>query len=591
MTNMYRFKLRHLYFLFFLIFLIVGGNDFVVAAQLESPQKSKDKNCAIVIESQKQFDSIQFLVDEKIERGYKRIIVQLKGNEYRYKDKHLTFEGKDYSDVTIFVKGNNSKIVASVGDHDVSLKNDCSTAPDDNHIYEYWTPVYFVDSLIEVIDFDKRMCAAKCAEIKKNAYDVTSESYIQVTQWYHSKKYKITRIKGDKIFFIADDLKKTKDNYSINYDYSWHKEMPRFRLCNVESRLSNNRNTKVLNYSSGCFLRIWKSLFKSFGIENISFVGNNEKSNLFSVSESSFYEDFIVDHCSFSSLRGGGLYFKSTDNVVIRDNSFENIDNANYKFLILTDKNCEKVTIEKNLFNRCGLSLSYSICVFCEGGDYLISDNTFVDFGYCAIRCGLYYQDTQEISSKGLVEHNIIYYTKDYLLNISQYGLIDGGAIYIATKNDDLTVRYNYIHDISGCGSNRGIYCDDGAKNFCLYGNIILNIKNSRCIDARLDTALERFDKTQVANVNKVMYYNIIDGGLKFEGKPSKSNGCVKGVTYVSNNNKTVPYDVSNVDELVDNIPIIIREVNEKKIIVDRMSYTLLSQSPAFKGIKRYVSM
>lgn len=576
MLNIRRFILHNFIFIYLLICLLGVGDNCAVAGPHYSSQESKYKSCTVTIGSQEQFDAICSLIDGKVEQGYKRITVQLEKNEYLYKDRHLTFNGKDYSDVTIIIKGNESKVIASI----------------DNNTYEYWTPVYYVDSLIEVTDLDKKMCVAKCAEIKKNAYEATSESYIKVTQWYHSKNYKIARIEGDRISFVADDLRKTRDNYSINYDYYWHKMMPRLRLCNVESRSSKiNRYTKTPNYSSGCFLSIGNTLLNSLIIENISFLGNNSNSNLFSVSESSFHEDFIVRHCSFSSMRGGLLYFKSTDNIVISNNSFTDIYNSNYKFLIFSDKNCKSITIERNLFNRCGLSLNYSICVFCEGGNYIIRDNTFVDFGYCAIRCGLYYQDVQGLSSRGVVEHNVIYNTKDYLLNISQYGLIDGGAIYIATKNDNLIVQYNYIHDISGAGSNRGIYCDDGAKNFCLYGNIILNIQNSRCVDARLDNALERFDKTQVANINKVMNFNIIDGGIKFEGKPSMPNGCVKGVTYVSNKDKTPTYDISNVTEIDGNISIKIQKVKNKKIIVDRNSYKLLRQSPAFEGMKRYVSM
>lgn len=576
MVNIRRFKFHDLAFIYLLICLLGVCDNFAVASPLNRTQVSKYKSCTLTIESQGHFDDICSLIDEKIEQGYKKITVQLKKNEYLYKDRHLTFNGKDFSDVTIIIKGNGSKVIAYV----------------DNNTYEYWTPVYHVDSLIEVTDSDKKMCVAKCAEIKKNAYEATFESYIKVTQWYHSKNYKIARIEGDSIYFVADDLRKTQDNYSINYDYYWHKKMPRVSLCNVESRLSRiKRYTKTPNYSSGCFLSIGKTLFNSFVIENVSFLGNNSNSNLFSVSESSFHEDFIVRNCSFSSMRGGLLYFKSTDNIVISNNSFTDIYNTNYKFLIFSDKNCENTTIERNLFNRCGLSLSYSICVFCEGGDYIIRDNTFVDFGYCAIRCGLYYQDAQGLSSRGVVEHNVIYNTKDYILNINQYGLIDGGAIYIATKNDNLIVQYNYIHDISGAGSNRGIYCDDGAKNFCLYGNIILNIPNSRCVDARLDNTLERFDKTQVANINKVMKFNIIDGDIKFEGKPSIPNGCVKGVTYVSNKDKTPTYDISNVKECDGYISIKIQNIKNKKIIVDRNSYKLLRQSPAFEGMKRYISM
>ena len=595
MANMNLFRLQYQYYFYLLIFLLGVGDNFIVSAPLYSSQELKDKSCTVEIESQEQFDAINYLIVEKIEEGYNRITVQLKKKEYYFKDRHLTFEGKDYSDVTIMIKGNKSKIVASVVNQDISLKQNLSYISDDNKIYEYWTPVYYVDSLIEVIDFDKKICAAKCAEIKKNAYEAMPESYIQVTQWYHSKKYKITRIEGDKIFFVADDLKKIKDDYSINYDYFWHKKMPRIRLCNVESRLSKkNRHTKALIYSSGCFLRIGKSHFNSFVIDSISFVGNKEDGDLISVSESSFHEDCIVKHCSFSSMRGGILCFKSTDNILISDNSFTNVDNSNYRYLVSTDKNCENTIVERNLFNKCGFSLSYSICVFCEGGNYIIRDNTFVDFGYCAIRCGLYYQDTQGLSGNGVVEHNVIYYTKNYLSNISQYGLIDGGAIYIATKNDNLIVRYNYIHDISGAGSNRGIYCDDGAKNFSLYGNIILNVKNSKCIDARLDPALERFDKTQVANVNKVIKYNIINGGIILEGKPIANNGCVKGaniILFKDGEKLRTDMIVSNVETSEEDIYYLYKTTRDDAIVVPLSTRRELKELPFYKRIKKYIKV
>ena len=34
-------------------------------------------------------------------------------------------------------------------------------------------------------------------------------------------------------------------------------------------------------------------------------------------------------------------------------------------------------------------------------------------------------------------------------------------------------------------GDNRGIFCDDGASNISIYGNVILNTPNSYCIDLR----------------------------------------------------------------------------------------------------------
>lgn len=55
---------------------------------------------------------------------------------------------------------------------------------------------------------------------------------------------------------------------------------------------------------------------------------------------------------------------------------------------------------------------------------------------------------------------------------------MDGGAIYLATKNAGSIVRNNYIHGFSGMKSNLGIFRDDGASNFELYGNYILCARN-----------------------------------------------------------------------------------------------------------------
>ena len=196
--------------------------------------------------------------------------------------------------------------------------------------------------------------------------------------------------------------------------------------------------------------------------------------------------------------------------------------------------------------------------------------------------------------SKGLVEHNIIYYTKDYLLNISQYGLIDGGAIYIATKNDDLTVRYNYIHDISGAGSNRGIYCDDGARNFSIYGNIILNVYNSNCIDARYDPVLENYDKMQKANINKVIKNNIMDGGLRIEGKPEDDNGCIKGsnfILYKEGIRPSVKMVVNNVEYADEDTSLSYISTRDNVLVVTRKTRRELRKLPYYKQIKKYIKV
>ena len=73
-----------------------------------------------------------------------------------------------------------------------------------------------------------------------------------------------------------------------------------------------------------------------------------------------------------------------------------------------------------------------------------------------------------------------------FIADYQQYTLMDGGAIYISTRLDDVVIRYNYIHNVKGMKDNRGIFCDDGAKNLKIYGNVFYGIHNSYCVDSRL---------------------------------------------------------------------------------------------------------
>lgn len=107
---------------------------------------------------------------------------------------------------------------------------------------------------------------------------------------------------------------------------------------------------------------------------------------------------------------------------------------------------------------------------------------------------------------------------------------MDSGAIYTWTKNDNVIIRNNYIHDYAGAADNRGIFCDDGASNLKIYDNIILNIPNCYCIDSRMV-------KDQNANIhnnsNNFMANNMVDGGVRFMGYGDENRNCVKGANII----------------------------------------------------------
>ena len=104
---------------------------------------------------------------------------------------------------------------------------------------------------------------------------------------------------------------------------------------------------------------------------------------------------------------------------------------------------------------------------------------------------------------------------------------MDSGAIYLWTQNDNVIIRYNYIHDYTGAGDNRGIFCDDGAANFKIIGNRILRIANSYCIDSR--RIKDQHPEIFTNNVNISITDNTVDGSIRFEGRDDVGNKCVYG--------------------------------------------------------------
>ena len=79
---------------------------------------------------------------------------------------------------------------------------------------------------------------------------------------------------------------------------------------------------------------------------------------------------------------------------------------------------------------------------------------------------------------------------------------------------DDVTIKHNYIHDISGVEDNRGIFCDDGAKNVKIVNNLILRIDNSYCIDLR--EAPYVIEYVPDHNTGNCCFNNLVDGRIRF---------------------------------------------------------------------------
>ena len=127
--------------------------------------------------------------------------------------------------------------------------------------------------------------------------------------------------------------------------------------------------------------------------------------------------------------------------------------------------------------------------------------------------------------SRGLIEYNEFFWGNDYYSHPEKYTLVDGGAIYLTTFSEDLVVRYNYFHNIRGVKSYRAIYCDDGAMNVTIYGNIICGFTDSHSILSWRAKSLNKQYAQTNDGIN--LFYNIIGGKYKMDERPNSS--CVHG--------------------------------------------------------------
>ena len=552
----------------------------------------------IQVVDQASFEQLQKSLGKALADGKKRIEVRFSSGRYFFNSRHLLLSKQVFPDVSIRFVGNGCILMPKGRMINLGQKNE--TPLDYNYSYvtadgkdvSFWTPFYQTDSLIEVVDEREKLCRIHVPSSCPLSLRFSKDAYIQYTEWFYSRICKIERVNDGYVYFKVPELFKVNGYDNVNYDYRWHKILPRFRIFDggVDLNKASVRAASIFEGQVGTFCRIADSKFKSISFEDFNVFGSRADEPLFYVSNTVVSDYFLLFGSRFAGQRSKVAYICKTNDAFVQECRFT----EQYVNVLEFDAFCKHSEIYNNEFENCGLGVSISMCARCSGEDYLISGNSFVDFGYKAIAIGLGYKSNRTIHSRGIVEDNVIYYTDGYVREIIQHGLIDSGAISVGTINEKAVIRYNFINNIAGIGSNRGIYCDDGAKNFTLYGNIVLNVANSRCLDARFDTALERYDNTQVANINKVMKYNIINGSVLIQGKPSVKNGCIKGeniLLYRQGEQPNFDMVVDNVETVEDDIILPYKTTRNRAIVVSRSTRRELRKLPFYDRIQQYIKL
>lgn len=563
----------------------------------------------IYIRNQTDFDNLSLSINSAIGKGEKSIKVDVLTGTYEFKERHILLKDINAPSVSIRIRGRGEVVIIpagkTYGNGDIyegpfNIDNSWTSNFQDVNI---WSKALVANGLVEVVNNDLKFCRLNCKGINPVDFD-TNNAYVLIPEWFTSGIYKIERIEKDYIHFIANNLKKSYNNgLIVNDDYNYAKNEIRFRLCNYNTGVNafGIKSGKVMlpgemiSIHEGKVQRaiiIENCDFKSIEITNLIFCGNSARSGTSLINVINTRGDNTIIHkCSFIGMRSGVILISGSSNLTIKNNIFRDC----YYYGINSNNTSNNTSIINNKFYLMGKSVQNSFCILCSGNNFLIKKNELKDFGYGGIAVGLWYGSEQKNPSMGIVENNELYYSSSYISDITNYGLMDGGAIYTFTKNDGTIIRNNYIHDITGAADNRGIFCDDGSYGLRIYGNVITNVYNSYCIDSRRVSSIESkaFDAGGImANVNVGIYNNVVDGRVRFEANEKENNGCVYGNNYILVGiDKEAPVNIINrVEDSKEDISLDYNDNHPNKVEVSSSSYRVLKKSTVWKGIKKYVT-
>lgn len=561
----------------------------------------------IRVRNQQDFDNLQENLIRRINTGRVNIHVLLSEGRYIARENHIFLNNINKPNTSIRIIGKNAVLVPEGDEYKDGDSYMGVFSP--NHSWMYgendiniWSNIRFADGLIEVLDDGDKLCRLKSKESLPYNTDVTN-AYILIPHWFRSSVYKISRIEGRYIYFTASDLAAGyKKGYNVNDDYNYGRQNIRYKLCNVDDgyiKVANGRcylpegvdsvrEGKSLNY-----IRVQNSQLKSLEISGIAFQGNSFSDSKAALDFQNVSSEAITIHdCRFLGMRSTAISLTSTGNVTVMNNRFQDC----YYHAIVSENGSSNTIVKGNHFCSMGKRITNSACVRCNGPDYLIASNTFINYGYSGIIVGVWYKLKNINPSRGIIEKNSLVYTEDYIANIANYGSMDAGSIYLCTKNDGVIVRYNHIRNFTGLRFNNGIYCDDGAYGFRIIGNVITGIDNGRGIDSRRVSSVE-IGKTpesgiQRANVDIVIKDNVVDAGIRFIGNESANNNCIKGRNYfLVESGKPAPRSTyKNVSIVSDDVTIGFFGYSEDSLIVCLHGYESLQKTAGWAEVKKYFS-
>ena len=235
-----------------------------------------------------------------------------------------------------------------------------------------------------------------------------------------------------------------------------------------------------------------------------------------------------LDNCVVMYCTECGINAKDKSNVVVIDS-----------YIAYTWKSAIKskgsIYVRGSIFANVNKGRLNTGAIDCEG-DTTVIDSYLLNYGSYGIRVGKVKALTKdECPSVHVVSNTLV-------TSLIEQGVVtDTGAIYLAANSAFATIKENTIQNYKGRGNNHAIYCDDGAYNFEVSGNKIINCPtgyaiSSRCADP---SKTPRGYAGGVPNTNRLIADNYCESGVWFGGNADVAdNKCVYKNNKVQENTK-----------------------------------------------------
>lgn len=474
------------------------------------------------ISSQEDFEAIDSTIIHALKLGDQNIVVRFSPGDYFCKSWHLRLVDLNYPHASIKIIGNNTNWIGEQRNICQAPNPNVAYSLTDGRMYYPWTELSYLKDTIEIADKSKSVCRLLANEGLKDD-DTPEGKYVRITTCYKSYCYPIAKIHKGYVYFDAGEMcRYTKESMmGVNADYAFGRKYPRYQLFGFDIDKQSLHSTEA----TYCIV-LSNTSFKSFSIWGIN-VRDIGGDGCFIALKNAVAKAHVFRNTSFDNMVGGVCWSINSNNIKFVGCCFQNL----YNGAITIENDCKGAIVEKCVFKNCGIGNMNSRCIEVRNEDFTICNNKFENFGYGAIGVGLWYGGKKKRAITGVVENNEIFYSGKYLEQAELHNLQDGGAIYTYTQSDGVDIRYNFIHDFSGPYLNRGIFCDDGAKNIHLLGNVVINCLNSYAIDLRYCNEYKNY--VPDFNTGNSMIDNIVSGKFRFEPRPENVTTAIEEGTII----------------------------------------------------------